>query len=69
LLKPTIPPITIVKASRGAPLTKGQKTFNALIKQIEQGRTRLAAQRTSNWCTRWIRRSIWASSPSPNAAR
>jgi hypothetical protein len=43
LLKPIIPPLAIVKSSRSAPLSKDQKTFNTLIRQIEQGRARLAA--------------------------
>ncbi len=35
--------LSIASAANKAQLSKGQKTFNALIKQIEQGRARLAA--------------------------
>ena len=35
--------LSIAGAANKAQLSKGQKTFNALIKQIEQGRARLAA--------------------------
>jgi hypothetical protein len=43
MLTPPGKSLSIASSSGKAQLSKGQKTFNALIKQIEQGRARLAA--------------------------
>ena len=43
MLTPQGKSLSIAGAANKAQLSKGQKTFNALIKQIEQGRARLAA--------------------------
>jgi hypothetical protein len=43
MLTPQGKSLSIASAANKAQLSKGQKTFNGLIKQIEQGRARLAA--------------------------